>query len=164
MSDLADARIRRRYAAERRFKALGLAAVLFSGLVLAFLLVTMTANAMGGFKRAELAFPIEFSGGVLTVDPAQLQGPGALSALQGAGLADVVAYSAAKAAGDQAAAQLEGRHVVQRLGRLVEPLAQRGRAGRARGGARRRPPRASSGGGVRSTLLSLFGRAQEEGV
>ena len=118
MSDLADARIRRRYAAERRFKALGLAAVLFSGLVLAFLLVTMTANAMGGFKRAELAFPIEFSGGVLTIDPAQLQGPGALSALQGAGLADVVAYSAAKAAGDQAAAQLEDgswREVAQQL-------------------------------------------------
>lgn len=32
------ARLQRRYAAERRFKALGLAAVAFSGLVLAFLL------------------------------------------------------------------------------------------------------------------------------
>ena len=74
MSDIASTRLRRRYAAERRFKALGLAAVVFSGLVLAFLLVTMTAHAIGGFKRAELVFPVDFRDGALTVDPSQLQG------------------------------------------------------------------------------------------
>lgn len=101
------ARLKRRYAAERRFKALGFAAVLFSGLVLAFLLFTMTANALGGFKRAELRFPIDFSSGMLTVDPAQLQGSGAMQALEGAGLKDVVAFAAAKHLGDQGAAQLQ---------------------------------------------------------
>lgn len=128
MSEASAALIRRRYAAERRFKALGLAAVLFSGLVLAFLLVSMTANAVGGFKRAELAFPVEFGGGVLTVDPAQLQGPGALQALQGAGLADVVAFAAAKHAGDPAAAQLEDgawREVAEQL--IADPARLNGK-------------------------------------
>ncbi|MDE2412105.1 MAG: phosphate ABC transporter permease PstA [Sphingomonadales bacterium] len=101
------ARIKRRYAAERRFKALGFAAVLFSGLVLAFLLFTMTSNALGGFKRAELRFPVDFSSGVLTIDPAQLQGPGAMQALEGAGLKDVVAFAAAKELGDAGAAQVQ---------------------------------------------------------
>ncbi|MBK6801333.1 phosphate ABC transporter permease PstA [Novosphingobium sp.] len=109
MSDIASTRLRRRYAAERRFKALGLAAVVFSGLVLAFLLVTMTANAIGGFKRTELVFPVDFKSGALTVDPAQLQGPDAVQALQGAGLADVVAFAAARHVGDKAAAELNER-------------------------------------------------------
>lgn len=107
MSEINSARLARRYAAERRFKALGFLAVLFSALVLAFLLVSMTANAVGGFKRSELRFAVDFSGGVLTLDPSQLQGDGAMAALQGAGLADVVAFSAAKDLGDQGAAQLQ---------------------------------------------------------
>ncbi len=107
MSEIASARLRRRYAAERRFKALGMAAVLFSGLVLAFLLVTMTANAIGGFKRTELVFPVDFKGGALTVDPAQLQGADAQRVLQGAGLADVVAFAASRSVGDKAAAELD---------------------------------------------------------
>ncbi|MFM5953391.1 MAG: phosphate ABC transporter permease PstA [Novosphingobium sp.] len=101
------ARIRKRYAAERRFKALGLGAVVFSGLVLAFLLFSMTSKAIGGFKRWELRFPVNLSSGALTIDPSQLQGPAAMQALQGAGLADVVNFAAAKAAGDDAAAQLQ---------------------------------------------------------
>ncbi len=101
------ARLRKRYAAERRFRALGFAAVLFSALVLAFLLFNMTANAVGGFKRAELRFPIDFSSGVLTIDPSQLQGNDPVAALQGAGLPDVVNFAASSAVGDQAAAQLQ---------------------------------------------------------
>ena len=102
-----EARLKRRYAAERRFKALGFAAVLFSALVLAFLLVTMTSNALGGFQRTELKVPIDFSSGVLTVDPSQLQGPQAMQALEGAGLKDVVAFAAAKQLGDVGAAQVQ---------------------------------------------------------
>ena len=49
-----EGRLRKRYAAERRFKALGLAAILFSLAVLAVLLVTMTVNGIGGVQRAEL--------------------------------------------------------------------------------------------------------------
>ncbi|MFM2301736.1 MAG: hypothetical protein RLZZ84_1472 [Pseudomonadota bacterium] len=107
MTDIVAARIKRRYAAERRFKALGFAAVLFSALVLAFLLISMTANALGGFQRAEVRFPIDFTSGVLTIDPTQLQGPAAADALKGAGLADVVAFAAAEALGDAGAAQVE---------------------------------------------------------
>ncbi|HMT46583.1 MAG TPA: phosphate ABC transporter permease PstA [Novosphingobium sp.] len=127
MSDIASSRLRRRYAAERRFKALGLAAVLFSGLVLAFLLVTMTANAIGGFKRAELVFPVDFRDGALTVDPSQLQGPQAAQALQGAGLADVVAFAAAKHVGEQAAAELDDtawREVADKL--IADPALLQG--------------------------------------
>jgi phosphate transport system permease protein len=101
------ARLKSRYAAERRFKALGFAAVLFSALVLAFLLFTMTSNALGGFKRTELRFPIDFSTGLLNVDPSQLQSPTAMQALEGAGLKDVVAFAAAKELGDTGAAQVQ---------------------------------------------------------
>ena len=59
MSNVSSERLKARYAAERRFRALGLVAVVFSALVLAFLLFTMTANAIGGFKRAELRFTVE---------------------------------------------------------------------------------------------------------
>ncbi len=107
MSDPAALRLKRRYAAERRFKVLGMAAVLFSGLVLAFLLFSMTANAVGGFKRAELRFDLDLTTGVLTVDPAQLQGPDAQDALKGAGLPDVVAFAAARELGDAGAAEVE---------------------------------------------------------
>ena len=101
------ARLKSRYAAERRFRALGLVAVLFSALVLAFLLVTMTSNAIGGFKRAELRFPIDLSSGLLTVDPSQLQGPDPQTVLQGAGLPDAVAFAASEALGKEAAAELD---------------------------------------------------------
>ena len=47
-------RIRRRYAAERRFRLLGLGAVLLSAGFLAFLLVTIGANGIGGFSTAFL--------------------------------------------------------------------------------------------------------------
>ncbi len=106
-NDRIAARIKSRYAAERRFRAVGFAAVLFSALVLAFLLLTMTSNAIGGFQRTELRFPIDFSNGALTVDASQLEGSGALAVLEGAGLRDVVSFAAAQSAGDQAAAELD---------------------------------------------------------
>ena len=102
------ARLRQRYAAERRFKAFGIAAVAFSALVLAFLLVTMTANGVGGFQRAELRFPINFTEAGLTVDEAQLTGPDALRTLETDGLPDVVTFAAQQALGQPAAAQLSG--------------------------------------------------------
>ena len=99
-------RLKARYAAERRFKAVGLGAVVFSALVLAFLLISMTSNAVGGFTRAELRFDLDLSSGVLTIDPAQLEGPGAMDALKGGGLPDVVKFAASKALGDPAANEL----------------------------------------------------------
>ena len=106
MSSSVSARLKARYAAERRFKLFGLGAVVFSALVLAFLLISMTSNAVGGFTRAELRFDLDLSSGLLSIDPAQLQGPGAMDALKGAGLPDVVKFAASKALGAAAADQL----------------------------------------------------------
>ena len=106
MSSLTEQRIAQRYAAERRFKAVGFGAVLFSALILAFLLVTMTSNAVGGFQRVELRFDLDLTSGVLSIDPAQLEGPGAVEALKGAGLPEVVQFAASNALGADAAAQL----------------------------------------------------------
>ncbi len=106
MNSLTATRLKQRYAAERRFKTIGLGAVVFSALVLAFLLISMTSNAVGGFTRAELRFDIDLSSGVLAIDPAQLQGPGARDALKGARLPDIVQFAASKALGASAAAQL----------------------------------------------------------
>jgi len=101
------ARLASRHASERRFRALGFLSVALSALVLAFLLVTMTANAVGGFKRAELRFQLDLAGGMLQIDPAQLKNDDPVRALEGAGLRDVVQFAAAKALGDKAAAELD---------------------------------------------------------
>ena len=107
MSNVSSARLKARYAAERRFRALGLAAVVFSAMVLAFLLVTMTANAVGGFKRAELRFPVDLAASGLTVDPASLASGDAVALLETAGLPDVVALNATKALGAEGAAEVD---------------------------------------------------------
>jgi phosphate transport system permease protein len=97
------ARLRARYRAERRFRGLGLFAIAVSGLFLAILLWSMTSNSIGGFKRAELAVPIDFPAMGLTLTEAQLAGPGALQSLAGAGLPEVVALSANQAFGPDGA-------------------------------------------------------------
>ena len=61
-------RLRQRYAAERRFRLLGFAAVASSVLILAFLLVSMTMNGIGGFQRAELRVPVNFAQSGLTIE------------------------------------------------------------------------------------------------
>ena len=62
-----EARLRKRYAAERRFRLAGLAAILFSIAVLVFLLMTMLINGVGGFQRATLTIPVDFTVASLTV-------------------------------------------------------------------------------------------------
>jgi len=52
-------RIRRRYAAERRFRLLGLAAILISIGFLAFLLVTMMGNGIRGFSQTEVRIDLD---------------------------------------------------------------------------------------------------------
>ena len=107
-------RLKQRYAAERRFRAVGFAAVLFSALVLALLLWTMSSNALGGFQRSELRFDVDLSGGAVTVEPSQLAGPNAMAALEAGGLPDVLQLAAAKAAGD-AAGDLAGKTMANEL-------------------------------------------------
>lgn len=90
-------RIRRRYAAERNFRLLGLGAVVLSAAFLAFLLFTMIGNGARGFTRTEIRLPIDFPKSSLMLDPAALKGPGADAALAGADI-ETAAGTAADAA------------------------------------------------------------------
>jgi phosphate transport system permease protein len=74
-------RIARRYGVERRFRMLGLVAILISVGFLAFLLVTMLSNGLRGFTQAEVRVPIDFPQSTLMIDPATLNGFGADAAL-----------------------------------------------------------------------------------
>jgi len=65
-------RIRRRYAAERRFKLLGLLAILASVAVLLFLLATMIGNGARGFTQTEIRLPVN-AASIGNASPAALQ-------------------------------------------------------------------------------------------
>ncbi|MEH6827186.1 phosphate ABC transporter permease PstA [Parasphingorhabdus sp.] len=83
-------RIARRYAAERRFKALGMAAVMLSASFLAFLLVVMVGNGFLGFTQTELPVEIDFPAVTGGASPSQFQGPNANANLQTMGLREIV--------------------------------------------------------------------------
>ena len=85
-SEAMQRRIRKRYAAERRFRLIGLGAILLSAAFLAFLLFTMVANGARGFTQTEVRLDIDFPASDLFIDPATLQGFGADAALAGADL------------------------------------------------------------------------------
>ncbi|MEA1072022.1 phosphate ABC transporter permease PstA [Sphingomonas sp. LY160] len=87
-------RVARRYAAERRFKLFGLAAVGISVAFLAFLLITMAWKGAGGFTRGEAQLTIDFPRSDLMVDPAALSRSDASNVLQSAGLEGVVDQAA----------------------------------------------------------------------
>ncbi|WP_338642298.1 phosphate ABC transporter permease PstA [Novosphingobium olei] len=88
----------KRYRAERNFRLLGLGAIVFSALVLAFLLISMTSNGVAGFKRAELRFEVPLKGQLL-VDASRLQQADPLGALESAGLPMLVDSAADAALG-----------------------------------------------------------------
>jgi phosphate transport system permease protein len=83
-------RLRRRYAAERRFRLFGLAAIVLSVGFLLFLLVTMAANGARGFVTTEIALRIDFPAAGLALTPERIKGPGGDLALAGAQLDAVV--------------------------------------------------------------------------
>ncbi len=93
-------RIRRRYAAERRFRLLGLFAVVMSAAFLAFLLITMIGNGARGFQQTRVTLSIDFPSLGLPITRQQLDGPGADLALAGAGLQGAVARAAEQAFGE----------------------------------------------------------------
>ncbi|MFC4295286.1 phosphate ABC transporter permease PstA [Novosphingobium tardum] len=105
-SALMKARLAKRYAAERRFRLLGFAAIAFSGIVLLYLLVTMTANSIGGFQRAEVTVPIDLRTSMVTFDPQLLGQTDAAQALENAGLPKAVNAAAVAALGPEGAAQI----------------------------------------------------------
>ena len=95
-------RIRRRYAAERRFKLLGLLAILLSAGFLAFLLITMIGNGARGFTQTTVNLPIDFRSAPVMVDPAMLKDGNADRVLSSANLPTVVAQAAEAALGPDA--------------------------------------------------------------
>ncbi|WAT18242.1 phosphate ABC transporter permease PstA [Aurantiacibacter sp. MUD11] len=101
-----EARLKKRYAAERRFKAVGLSAILFSVAVLVFLLVNMTINGIGGFQRAELRVPVDFTQAALTVNPSLEEERAIVQSLQSQGLGEVIELAAVEALGEEGAAQV----------------------------------------------------------
>ena len=92
-------RLKKRYAAERRFRMLGLGAILFSVAVLLFLLGTMTWNGIGGFQRAEARVTLDLGGYGLSIDPRALEGADAVNLLQSSGLPDIVQLAATQQLG-----------------------------------------------------------------
>ncbi len=83
-------RVAQRYAAERRFRFLGLAAVSLSVAFLAFLLVNMAWKGIGGFTKTEAKVTIDFPRSDLILDPAALRGPQAQETVATAGLEGVL--------------------------------------------------------------------------
>ncbi len=96
-------RIRRRYAAERRFRWIGLGAILLSAGFLALLLFTMVSNGALGFTRTEVRLDIDFAKAALFLDPATVRASGAKAALAGSELQGVVAKAAEARYGPQGA-------------------------------------------------------------
>jgi phosphate transport system permease protein len=87
-------RIAKRYAAERRFRFFGLAAVSLSVAFLAFLLINMAWKGLGGFTQTEARLTIDFPKSNLILDPATLRGPQAEETLASAGLDGVLEQAA----------------------------------------------------------------------
>ncbi|QYE36911.1 phosphate ABC transporter permease PstA [Polymorphobacter sp. PAMC 29334] len=96
-------RIRGRYAAETRFRALGFVAVAASVLFLAFLLVNMAINGIPGFFRTEIKLAIPITAAKLNLTQAQLAGPDKEAALSAADFAGVVTAAAVTRFGDKGA-------------------------------------------------------------
>lgn len=108
-SDVMRKRVARRYAAEKRFRAIGLLAIILSTLFLVFLLGVMISNGAKGFLRTEVALPIDFvalSGGTA---PERLErGVGQDAALASLDLRGVTETAIQSAYGD------EGRKIFAR--------------------------------------------------
>jgi phosphate transport system permease protein len=83
-------RIAKRYAAERRFKAAGLFAIILSISFLAFLLFTMVGNGLNGFRQTELALKIDFPSVTSGASVSSISGPNADAALRSMDLPGII--------------------------------------------------------------------------
>ncbi|MBD3728144.1 MAG: phosphate ABC transporter permease PstA [Sphingomonadales bacterium] len=101
-----EARLKKRYAAEQRFKFAGLAAVLFSVAVLAFLLVTMTINGIGGFQRVEIEVKLDLAATGLSFDPAGMDEAHAAQSLEMQSLPLIVESAVESSVGSEAASEI----------------------------------------------------------
>ncbi len=96
------ARVKKRYAAERRFRALGFMAVAVSVAFLAFLLVTMAWRGVGGFTRVEAKLPLNLPASSVMLDPAALRGPDGEQQALGADLGSALSEAAVATYGPDA--------------------------------------------------------------
>ena len=87
-------RVAKRYAAERRFRFFGLAAVGISVAFLAFLLTTMAWKGLGGFTQTEAKLTIDFPRSDVFIEEAALRGPQAQQVVATAGLEGVLEQAA----------------------------------------------------------------------
>jgi phosphate transport system permease protein len=110
--------LRKRYAAERRFRLAGLFAVGLSALFLAFLLSNMAWKGLGGFTHYEAAVPIDFPRSDLILDPAALKGPDASEVVAGADVEGALSKAASAAFGP-GAAEMFGAAAERSLGRQL---------------------------------------------
>jgi phosphate transport system permease protein len=111
-------RLRGRYAAERRFRLLGLVAIGLSVAFLAFLLGNMAWKGLGGFTQTEAKVVIDFPRSDLILDPAVLKGPEAEQAVASADLESVLGQAATENYGEQAD-ELFGGGAVRVLGKAL---------------------------------------------
>jgi phosphate transport system permease protein len=95
-------RIAGRYAAERRFRLFGLAAVGLSVAFLAFLLISMAWQGLGGFSRTETKLVIDFPRSDMFIEEAALRGPQAPEVVATAGLEGVLEQAAVAQFGEGA--------------------------------------------------------------
>lgn len=98
---LMDKGLARRRAADRRFRWLGFAAVAFSALMLAFLLINMSSAGIAGFQRSEVRFDVPLAG-AMQIDAKRLAQPDPVGGLELAGLEKVVEGAAKAALGPEA--------------------------------------------------------------
>ena len=108
-------RIARRYAAERRFRFFGLAAVSISVAFLAFLLITMAWKGLGGFTQTEAKLTIDFPKSDVFIEPAALRGPQAQQVVATAGLEGMLEQAAIAQFGE-GAGELLGAASARALG------------------------------------------------
>jgi phosphate transport system permease protein len=99
-------RIARRYAAERRFKAMGFIAVALSTLFLAFLLLTLLAQGLGGFQRTEVAVDFDFPALTSGATAASISGPNADATLNSMDVPGIVELAVSQQYGAEGSALL----------------------------------------------------------
>lgn len=89
-TDRMQTRIKKRYAAERRFRLMGLGAVMLSAGFLAFLLIVMVSNGLSGFTQTELPVEIDFPAVTGGASASQFEGANGPANVQTLGLEDIV--------------------------------------------------------------------------
>ena len=113
-------RVARRYRAERRFRFFGFAAIGVSIAFLAFLLITMAWQGLGGFTQTEARLTVDFPRSDLFLEEATLRGPQAQQAVATAGLEGVLEQAAVAKFGE-GAGELFGGASARSLGeQLIE--------------------------------------------